>query len=175
MRVCVHRGLNCCRLTATRKKVDKSSGYFTILTIVSLFITLMHLLDYSFPYTLPSHNECRNNLHLPITISIANINVPFHIEQLRSPIHWRKCCFSIWQILLQGQVNGQQLETEGGRGKMRRLICLITVMALILVAGVAWAGEPNGIPISVPEPSTLLLLGSGLAGLIGFGRRRMKK
>jgi len=72
-------------------------------------------------------------------------------------------------------VNGQQLETEGGRGKMRRLICLITVMALILVAGVAWAGEPNGIPIPVPEPSTLLLLGSGLAGLIGFGRRRMKK
>lgn len=30
-------------------------------------------------------------------------------------------------------------------------------------------------PISAPEPSTLLLLGSGLLGLVGYGRRRLKK
>ena len=30
-------------------------------------------------------------------------------------------------------------------------------------------------PASVPEPSTMLLLGSGLIGLVGYGRRRFKK
>lgn len=33
----------------------------------------------------------------------------------------------------------------------------------------------EGAPAVVPEPSTLLLLGSGLLGLAGYGRKRMKK
>jgi hypothetical protein len=34
---------------------------------------------------------------------------------------------------------------------------------------------PGSVQIPIPEPCTLLLLGSGLAGVIGFGRKRLFK
>ena len=47
--------------------------------------------------------------------------------------------------------------------------------AWIASGGTTPAFEVNGSLAPVPIPSTLLLVGSGLAGLVGIGRRRFKK
>ena len=46
-------------------------------------------------------------------------------------------------------------------------------MTVTNISGVSHIGEFDGAP--VPEPATILLLGSGLVGLAGFGRKKFKK
>lgn len=36
-------------------------------------------------------------------------------------------------------------------------------------------GDPGTPPAAVPEPSTVLLIGAGLLGIVGLGRKRIKK
>jgi len=42
-------------------------------------------------------------------------------------------------------------------------------------APVATADGTGDAPLATPEPATLILLGTGLVGLAGYGRKRFKK
>ena len=42
-------------------------------------------------------------------------------------------------------------------------------------SGVFLTQSPSGVPSAVPEPSALLLLGTGFAGLLGYGWRQRSR
>jgi len=54
-------------------------------------------------------------------------------------------------------------------GKMKKILSTAAVVLSFGMVSTAWAlGET---PVSAPEPALLLLLGVGLAGLAGLGRK----
>jgi len=50
-----------------------------------------------------------------------------------------------------------------------------TPSTLVLKPSTDTNGGNGGNPSPIPEPATLILLGTGLVGLAGYGRKRFKK
>ena len=56
------------------------------------------------------------------------------------------------------------------------LLLILYIFGFIIIATVFANGDGETTTIfTVPEPATLLLLGVGMVGLAGFGRKRFKK
>ena len=55
------------------------------------------------------------------------------------------------------------------------VLLIVYIFGFIIISTVfADVNGTNG-PLTVPEPATILLLGVGMVGLAGFGRKKFKK
>ena len=69
-----------------------------------------------------------------------------------------------WRIILLDQLGGSQVPLSGN--KVNGVITGMTIGEIY---------NPTSPTAPVPEPTTMLLLGSGLLGLAGYGRKRLFK
>jgi hypothetical protein len=57
---------------------------------------------------------------------------------------------------------------------LRVLVAALALPTILLTTGAAWAGNAI-VPVSTPEPASLLLLAGGVAGVVAAKRLRRRR
>ena len=92
------------------------------------------------------------------------------------------CGIILPSLVGQNLINKEGIKMNFGFASTRKsnltIVAIIALMAIcfaVFQSVDVYAATAKEIDVSVPEPATMFLLGSGLIVLAGFGRKKFKK